>query len=78
MKTVNLVTVSMILTMLSIASVNFANNDGEKTYGRGSSQLSRFQPWSPGWVRPNASATSARASDKELFRVEPVRSPSTI
>ena len=75
MKTVNLVTVSMILTMLSIASVNFANNDGKKTYGRGSSQLSRFQPWSPGWVRPNA---SARASDKELFRVEPVRSPSTI
>lgn len=76
MKTLNVVTVSLILTMLSMSAVNFASQKNEGRIGRGGSQLGRFQPWSPGWIRPESRL--AKVSKGDSFHVEPVRNPSTL
>jgi hypothetical protein len=76
MKTLNVVTVSLIVSMLSMAAVNFSSKEDGHRVGRGGSQLGRFQPWSPGWIRPESRiAVSAKPAG---FHVEPVRNPSTL
>ncbi len=52
MKNANIVTLSLILSVLFVAGIKSVENNQKQAQNGCQAQLGRYQPWGPGWIRP--------------------------